>query len=141
VLGDVLDAHKKDLGIDSPAASRVASTLRDAVYSSDLPPVTKGTVEVRLGPGGNVIGVRVLTNVGGTAAQWSRVAQAAMVLAGLDMTGFAKGAVVTIEINSNSQAPSGSKGGFTGTGANFDLSNIGAHAQRHVRTSRHITPN
>jgi hypothetical protein len=38
-------------------------------------------------------------------------------------------------VSSNLQPPAGSKGGFTGSGANFDLSNIGAHSTRNVRTS------
>jgi hypothetical protein len=140
VIRDALSKIDKEKGIDQPAGGTVSAAVSAAVRSSDVPDVARGTIEVRLGPNGQVLSVRVVTMVGGNADQWQRVAAAAKAaLAGkaLPMLGeYAKGATVTVNVTSTNQPPAGGKGGWNGgTGASFDLSNIGAHATRNVRSS------
>jgi hypothetical protein len=142
VIRDAMNTRNKDLGLDPAAAGTVASAVRVAVQDSDVPNVARGTIEFRLGPNGRVLSVRVLGMSGGTAEQWERVkAAATAALAGRTLSlpsDYAKGAIVTINVSSNLQVPAGSKGGLSGAGAAFDLSNIGAHATRHVRASPSI---
>jgi hypothetical protein len=137
-----MSSRDKDLGLDLPAAGTIAGAVRTAVQGSDVPDVARGTIEFRLGPNGQVLGVKVVAMSGGTAEQWERVKSAvAAALAGraLNMPStYAKGAIVTVNVTSNNQPPAGSKGGFSGAGASFDLSNLGAHSARHVRVSHNV---
>ena len=138
VLRSALAERDKGMGLDLPAGGNVQGAVRTAVQGADLPDAVHGTIEFRLGPNGQVLGVRVLSANGGSQDAWQRVAKAAQAaLAGrsFPMGQYAKGAVVTVDVTSNLQAPSGSKGGFQGTGVAFDVSNIGAHSTKHVRTS------
>jgi hypothetical protein len=138
VVRDVMSKKDKKLGLDSPAAGTVAASVATAIRGSDVPNVARGTIEFRIGPNGQVLGVKVISMSGGTADQWQRAAQAAAaaVAGRLVMTGeYAKGMTVSVDVTSNVAPPAGSNGGFTGSGANFDLSNIGAHATRNVRSS------
>jgi hypothetical protein len=143
VVRDMMATRDKALGLDSPAAGTVASAVGVAIRSSDVPNVARGTLEIRLGPSGEVLSVRVVSMSGGSSDQWARAAAAVKAsLAGRGLTlssEYAKGATVTVSVVSNDQPPAGSKGGFTGTGASFDLSNLGAHTARHVRTSFSIS--
>jgi hypothetical protein len=142
VIQDALTKRDKEIGIDQPAVGTVKAAVRAAVQSSDVPNVARGTIEVRLGPGGQVLGVKVVSMVGGTNDQWQRIAAAASAaLRGqsLPLTGdYAKGATVMVSVTSNDQPPAGAKGGISGTGATFDISNIGAHTSRVVRVGATI---
>jgi hypothetical protein len=138
VVRDVMATKDKKLGLDSPAAGTVAGAVATSIRGSDVPNVARGTIEFRIGANGQVLGVKVISMSGGTADQWERAARAAAaaVAGRLVMTGeYAKGMTVSVDVTSNVAPPAGSNGGFTGSGANFDLSNIGAHATRNVRTS------
>jgi hypothetical protein len=144
VLRDVMARRDKKLGLDSPAAGTVASAVGVAIRGSDVPAVARGTIEFRIGPNGQVLGVRVVSMSGGTADQWERAARAAAaaVAGRLVMTSdVAKGMTVAIDVTSNVAPPAGGKGGFTGSGMAFDVSNIGAHATRNVRTSFRVMAN
>lgn len=118
IAGQVLSGslQKKDhaIGIDLPAGGVVASTIADAVRASEAPPDSRATFEVRLGPAGDVLGVRVVSSSAGNAATWERVAKgagAALRGRGLSMNGDAasKGATVTVKIESKLVYPAGSK--------------------------------
>jgi hypothetical protein len=138
VVRDVMAKKDKKLGLDSPAAGTVAAAVATSIRGSDVPNVARGTIEFRIGPNGQVLGVKVISMSSGTTDQWERAARAAAaaVAGRLVMTGeYAKGMTVSIDVTSNVAPPAGSNGGFTGSGANFDISNIGAHATRNVRTS------
>lgn len=141
-----MQSQDKAKGIDLPAAGTVASTVGSVVRELETPPVSRATFEVRLGPSGQVLGVRVVSSNAGTADVWARVASAvAARLKGrqLRMTGnYAAGATVYVDMTSLMQMPSGAQGGpqFTGTGATFDLSDIGANGTRVVRTGFRVVP-
>jgi hypothetical protein len=139
VVRDAMAANDKNLGLDLPAAGTASTVVRGVMQGADVPTGSRGTIVFRIGPNGQVLSSSVASMVGGTADQWNRVAKdAAAQLAGrgLAMTGaYANGATITIDVNVLLTSPSGSKGGFTGTGAAFDVSNIGSHQTRLVRTS------
>jgi len=139
VLREGLKTKDKTLGLDLPAAGTVASAVGQAVRAGDTPAVARASFEVRLGPGGKVLGVRVTSFNDGSPDMWDRVARAVMaILAGrsLQMNDeFKKGGTVYVSVNSTVELPAGAPGGLEGAGARFDLSNIGAHASRIVRTS------
>jgi hypothetical protein len=142
VIRQAMSDKDKSLGIESAAAGTVSSTVREVIQGSDVPNDSKGSIEFRIGPGGQVLGWKVVGASGGNADVWVRAARdAAARLAGkgLVLAGqYARGATITIDIVSKVQPPSGSKGGLSGAGFNFDVSNIGAHASRVVRTSYRI---
>ncbi len=139
VLRKELKTKDKNLGLDLPAAGTVASAVGQAVRGSAAPAVARASFEVRLGPGGQVLGVRVAGFNAGASDVWERVAQAVKaLLAGraLHMNdAYKKGGTVYVDVSSTLELPSGGPGGLEGAGARFDLSNIGAHAGRVVRTS------
>ncbi len=142
VLREALQARDKAIGIDLPAAGTVASAVAEAVKSSDAPDTSRATFEVSLNGAGQVTGVRVTSMSAGAADVWARVARAAAArLAGrtLAMTAaFAKGAKIYVSVVSAVKMPSGSSSGgvqMQGAGVGFDLSDIGAHAQRVVSSS------
>jgi hypothetical protein len=87
VLRDVMATRDKSMGLDLPGGGTVAAAVGNAVRSSDVPNVSRGTFEVRLGPNGQVLSVRVVSMNGGSADQWQRAAQAAAAaLAGRGIT-------------------------------------------------------
>lgn len=117
IAGKVIDAtlHKRDhdLGLDAPAAGVVASSIADAVRSSAIPGDARASFEVRLGAGGDVEGVRLLSSTAGDAATWERVVRSAKGLlagralrVGPDARG---GTTVVVKIESSVQYPAGSK--------------------------------
>lgn len=118
IAGQVLSGsqHKRDqaLGIDLPAGGVVASTLASAVRGSEAPGDARATFEVRLGADGKVQGVRVVSATTGKADTWDRVARRVAADLGaraLAMTGdaAARGATVTVKIESKIVYPAGSK--------------------------------
>ena len=152
VLRGTLRGKDKALGLDLPAAGSVASALADAVRATDAPGNARASFEIRIDARGKVVSVRVLSMSAGARQSWERVArEAASRLAGreLAMTGaFAAGASVFVDITSALQLPAGSGGalaegpppGTVGGGMTFDLSNLGAHATRVVKSSFRAVP-
>jgi hypothetical protein len=118
IAGQVLSGslHKKDqeLGIDMPAGGVVASTIADAVRGSEVPKDVRATFEVKLGADGKVLGVRVVSSSAGDAGSWERIARtagAALASRSLTLSGdaAAKGATVTVKIESKIVYPAGTK--------------------------------
>lgn len=141
VLTDAVKEKDKALGLDLPAGGTIASSVRSAVQATDTPPESRASFEVRLSPTGQVLSVRVTSSSGGSADVWKR-AEAAVkaALAGRTLamnSTYAKGAVVHVNVHSTLSLPDGTKSAIQrkGAGATFDLSNIGAHMQRVVKTS------
>ncbi len=141
VIASAMKEKDKGLGLDLPAGGTVASSVRQAVQATETPPESRATFEVRLSPTGQVLSVRVASSSGGTSETWARaakIAQASLAGRTLAMTSpFAKGAVVYVNVQSLLTLPDGSKSAIErkGAGAVFDVSNIGAHMQRVVRSS------
>lgn len=146
LIRQALNEKDKKIGLDSPAAGTVASTLRDAVQSSDTPGDSRASFEIRINAAGQVVGIKVLRSNTGDPAMWARIAQAAsarLAGRGLVLSGdYAKGAVVTVDVVSTIQAPSGGNGSpkLQGAGVGFDISDIGAHKRRVVRVSHRVVP-
>jgi hypothetical protein len=146
VVREAMKEADKKKGIDIPAAGTVATGVRDSVRSSDTPMASSGSFEVRVGPGGVVLGVRVVGHHGGTDDQWERAAQAALArLRGKTLAlpdEYSRGALVYIDTTSTEELPSGSGSLIKQSGAGIagDLSDIGAHKQRVVRSGYRITP-
>ncbi len=139
VVRDAMAKNDKNIGLDLPVAGTMASAARAAVMSSDIPSGTRGSIVCTVGPGGVVSGCRLATSTGGGTAAWNAAMQAAASIAASGLPdAYARGAVVTIDISVSDTPPAGGKGGFTGTGASFDLSNIGAHNTRNVRVSHRV---
>lgn len=112
VLEGTLRKRDRELGLDAPAGGVVATALGDAVRASEAPSEARATFEVRLGPGGEVLGVRVVSASAGDAGTWERVAQRAKAALGarrLDMGPGGKAATVTVKIESSLRYPAGSK--------------------------------
>lgn len=141
VIREAMRTNDKQIGLDLPAAGTVASAVGQAVRSGETPDVSRATFEIRLSGDGKVLGVRVASFNGGGAAVWERAAQAAAALLrarSLRMNeSFAKGGTIYVDVTSGLQLPSGSAGVIRqqGAGASFDLSDIGAHQSRVVKTS------
>ena len=111
VLSGSLSKKDKAMGIGLPAAGAVATTLADAVRSS-APVDARATFEVKLGAGGQVEGVRLLSATAGDASTWARVVASAKGSLGgraLQMSGDGKPATVIVKVESNTQFPAGSK--------------------------------
>jgi hypothetical protein len=114
VIGGTLRKKDQDLGLDLPAGGVVASTIASAVRGSDAPGDARATFEVRLGADGKVLSTRVVSATAGQAGQWERVAKRAaadLAARSLTMSGdaAAKGATVTVKIESKVVYPAGSK--------------------------------
>ena len=141
VIRDAMGENDKRKGIDLPGAGNVASAIGSAVRAIETPNVGRASFEVRLSADGRVIGVRVSSVSGGTADVWDRAAKAAAAaLAGraFPMSGaFAKGAIVYVDVSSSVALPSGGSSAVShqGSGIGFDVSDIGAHKSRSVKTS------
>ena len=111
VLSGSLSRKDKAIGIGLPAAGAVATSLADAVRSS-APVDARATFEVKLGAGGQVEGVRLVSASAGDAGTWARVvanAKSALGARALQMSGDGKGATVIVKVESNVQFPAGSK--------------------------------
>jgi hypothetical protein len=153
VLRAALAAKDHALGLDLPGVGAVASAVAEAVRASEVPAESRSTFQVRLDASGRVTSVRPLRYSAGDSGAWARAAEIAVRrLAGtaLAMIGaYSSGAIVTVEITSLLTLPSGSSGpkihpgapgGQIGTGASFDLSDIGAKPRRVVRSSYRVEP-
>lgn len=111
VLSGSLSKKDKAVGIGLPAAGAVATTLADAVRSS-APVDARATFEVKLGGGGQVESVRLVSASAGDAGTWARVvasAKGALGARALQMSGDGKPATVIVKVESNTQFPAGSK--------------------------------
>jgi len=111
VLSGSLSKKDKSIGLGLPAAGAVATTLADVVRSS-APVDARATFEVKLGAGGQVEGVRLVSASAGDASTWARVVASAKGALGgraLQMSGDGKPATVTVKVESNTQFPAGSK--------------------------------
>jgi hypothetical protein len=150
-------AKDKALGLDLPAAGTVAAALASAVRTTATPSTGRATYEVRLGPTGQVLAVRMVSASGGGDDAWAeagRIAAGNLARRKLVMSGaFAGGAVIMVDVASHLQLPAGggSKSGSpavkpgpppgtAGGGFTFDLSNVGAHPTRVVTSSFRTTP-
>ncbi|APR84680.1 Hypothetical protein A7982_10029 [Minicystis rosea] len=139
VIRDAMAKKDKDIGLDLPMAGSMSSAVRTAVYNTELAAGTKGSIECRVSAAGRVSGCRLVGSNGGSVGAWNQAVQAATAVAGGALSGqYASGAVVTIDISITQGPPSGSSGGLKGAGATFDVSNIGAHVTRSVRTSHRV---
>lgn len=111
ILEGSLGRKDKVIGIDLPAAGTVATRLADAVRTT-APLNARATFEVKLGAGGQVEGVRLVSASDGDAGTWARVvasARGAIGATALTMKGDGKGATVTVKVESKVQYPAGSK--------------------------------
>ena len=141
VMRGAMLENDKRLGLDLPGAGTVATAVRTAVVGADTPSEGRASFEVRVGPDGRVLSVRVASASGGASDVWDRTAKAILAqLAGraLQMnSNFAKGAIISVSVSSTMALPSGAKGAVTqqGSGIGFDVSDIGAHKSRSVKTS------
>ena len=135
ILNDELAKKDKELGLDIPVAGSMSTAVRSSVQGSELPAGVQARIECRVSPSGAVTGCRLAGSNGGGAAAWANAVRAAGSVAGAALRGrYANGAVVTISVSISNTSPAGSKGGLQGAGASFDLSNLGAHTTRQVRT-------
>lgn len=146
VLQEELHEKDKKLGLILPAAGTVASTVRDAVWSSSVPEKSQGTIVVMLGADGKVTGVKVAGMAGGTSGDWEAIAanvKATLSAKTLNLTDeYKKGAIITINVRSKMQNPSGSDPDNPvsfGTTTTFDVSDIGAKPIRQVTTQTNVT--
>ncbi|AKT37487.1 uncharacterized protein CMC5_016280 [Chondromyces crocatus] len=141
LLRDAMRTKDKALGLDLPAAGTVASAVVAAARAADTPSKARATFEVRISGSGQVLGARLVSSTAGTPDIWSRVAMAAKSqLSGKTLampSAFSKGALVYVSIVSSVKMPSGSEGGVNlqGAGFGFDVSDVGAHAQRVITSS------
>lgn len=76
VLGSTLIGQSRAKGVDLPATGVVVSSVSDAARALPVPHNTRASFEVKLGPGGKVAGVRVMSNSGGDATTWAGAAKA-----------------------------------------------------------------
>ncbi len=114
VLSGALRKHDRELGLESPAGGVVASTITSLVRNSEAPPDARATFEIKLGPSGNVLGVRVVSSSAGNNATWQNIAKKAaadLKTKALGMLGDAatSGATVTVKIESKVVYPAGSR--------------------------------
>lgn len=141
VLRDAMRENDKRKGLDSPGSGLVASAVGNAVRGTETPNVGRATFEVRVGADGRVLGVRVASTTGGTADAWDRAAKAALAaLAGRTIqlsSDYTKGAIVYVDTSSVIALPSGGTSAVSqeGSGMKFDVSDLGAHKSRSVKTS------
>jgi hypothetical protein len=125
----------------------VASIFRAAVQASDTPSDARATFAVALGPGGKVRSVKFISASAGSASQWEAIAatvKASLNAQKLALTGdYAKGANISIGVQSKMTMPSGAKPG-AGIEASltqkFDVADIGAKPVRVVTASHSASP-
>lgn len=142
IVRDEMAKNDKKAGFDLPAAGTVNSTVRSAVQgAADVPDTARASFAVRLGPGGQVLGVSVSNFNAGSAGVWDQVAraiQAALASKKFELTdAYAKGATVYVDVSVAMTLPSGAAGSVSheGSGIKFDTSDIGAHKRRSVRAT------
>jgi hypothetical protein len=155
VMGKAMRENDQKLGLDFPAGNTVASIVADAIRASSTPGTAKATFEVRLGPGGRLISVRLMNSTAGTAAEWAQVASfVTSRLSGREFhmpVAYAAGAIVIIGAVSQMQMPDGSATGgpslgrdgphgSVGGSMSFDVSNLGARPKRIVKASASSRP-
>lgn len=75
VMAGTVIGKNREKGIDLPATGIVVSAVSDATRTTPVPHNTRASFEVKLGPGGTVVGVRVTSTSGGDAAQWEAAAK------------------------------------------------------------------
>jgi hypothetical protein len=138
VVREQMAKNDKQLGLDAPLAGSMASAVRGAVMGSDIPSGTRGSIVCNVSGAGVVSGCRLATATGGGAVAWNSAMQAAAAISGALSSQYEKGAIVTIDVSVQDTPPAGGKGGFTGSGASFDLSNIGAHNTRKVVVTHRV---
>jgi len=112
-LTSTMLSHDKELGLQMPAAGVVATTLSDAVRSSEAPGDARASFEVQIGGDGQVRSVRVLSSSTGNAGTWERVAKkaaAALAQRALTVGEVGRdGVTVKVKITSKLVYPAGSK--------------------------------
>jgi hypothetical protein len=144
VRGAMMENDKR-LGLDLPGAGTVATAVRAVVVGADTPTVGRASFEVRVGPDGRILSVRVASASGGGSDVWDRAAKAILAqLAGKPLqmnANYAKGAIISVSVTSSMALPSGANSGVTqqGSGIGFDVSDIGAHKSRSVKVAHTIT--
>ena len=144
VIRGAMMENDKRLGLDLPGAGTVATAVRAVVVGADTPSVGRASFEVRVGPDGRILSVRVASSSGGTSDVWDRAAKAILAqLAGKPLqmnANYAKGAIISVSVSSSMALPSGASSGVTqqGAGIGFDVSDIGAHKSRSVKVSHTI---
>jgi hypothetical protein len=139
VMRDLMASKDKEIGLDLPVAGSIRSVLRETLQNTDIPAGAKGSVTCMISPAGVVSNCRLQSSTAGRADSWAIATRAAAAVAGTALPGqYAHGAMVTVDISIVNSPPAGSKGGWSGAGANFDVSNIGAHQTRQVKTSHHV---
>ncbi|MEP7123303.1 MAG: hypothetical protein ABJE95_20420 [Byssovorax sp.] len=137
------DSH---LGLDLPGQGTVRSAVKSAMQGGDVPNEGRASFEVRVGPDGRVLGVRVGGTSGGNADMWARKAKEILaMLSGRPLqmnSNFAKGAIISVSVVSTMALPSGAGSAVSqeGSGIKFDTSDIGAHKSRSVKASVHSEP-
>ena len=141
VVRQAMLENDKRLGLDLPGAGTVASAVGTAVRGTETPNIGRATFEIRLSADGRILGVRVLSATGGASDAWDRAAKAAAAaLASRTIqmsSNYAKGAMIYVDVSSTMALPSGGTSGVSqeGSGMRFDVSDIGAHKSRSVKTS------
>jgi hypothetical protein len=146
VLNDAIKDKQGVKTLELPAAGSVASAVRDAVYATGTINEATAVIEVKLGPGGKVLSVRVSKMSGGSDADWAPVASAVkaqLAAKTLALGGqYEKGANVQVRVTSKIQLPSGGKsiGSINGPGGTFDITNFGTKSRRVVETAVSFQP-
>ncbi|MFO0554231.1 MAG: hypothetical protein U0271_37975 [Polyangiaceae bacterium] len=147
VIGAAVRSKDSEYGLDFPAAGTIASIFRSTVQGSEAPGDARATFQVVLGPGGKVQTVKVVSSAGGGEGLWSSIAktaQASIASNKFNMpSGFEKGAVVVVNVQSKMKMPSGAdvdaglKLSLTQT---FDVADIGARPVRVVSAQASASP-
>ncbi len=133
----------KKLGLDFPAASAIASVVRTTVRGSEAPYTCSAGFSIALGPQGTTRSVSLLHHQGGSRALWQGIK--GQILAALSArqfpmrSAFAKGAIVTVSVNSTTRKPAGGTS-RKGLSFSFDPSDIGARKTRFVTVGSSAQP-
>ena len=135
VIQDGIRAKERKLGLDFPGRGVISGAFTGAVYSSDAPYTCSASFAVAVSPKGTVTNVALLGFSGGDSATWkavTKIAKGSLKSAKLPMkSAFAKGATVGVTVRSSVRTPSGGAN-RDGAKINFDVTDIGAKATRHV---------
>lgn len=135
--------NDEKLGLDFPSASSIASVVRMTVRGSEAPYTCSAGFSIALGPQGTTKSVSLLHHQGGRRALWQGIK--GQILAALSArqfpmrSGFAKGAIVTVNVNSTTRKPAGGAS-RKGLSFSFDPSDIGARKTRFVTVSFSAQP-
>lgn len=125
------------LGLDFPGRGALRAAFVGAVYSSGAPDVCSGIFSVSVSGSGKVTDVSLGSFTGGDAQTWAAVRKIAKAeLSGITMVmrgAFSKGANVSVMVKSERKSVSGGGSGWNGgTGADFDVTEIGTKDVRTV---------